>query len=89
MNLVPQPERVKKRIVSRAKAKGIPVLGKVVAAAVVPLTIRVKLKDLVLPARSWEVTVTVWVPRERSVVGVHDQVPVASAVVVPTMVVSE
>ena len=52
MNLVPQPERVKKRIVSRAKARGIPVLGKVVAAAVVPLTIRVKLKDLVLPARS-------------------------------------
>ena len=67
--------------------KSPPVLGNVVV--VVPFTIRVKLKDLVLPARSWEVTVTVWVPRERSVVGVHDQVPVASAVVVPTMVVSE
>ena len=52
MSLVPQPERVKKRIVSRAKARGIPVSGKVVAAAVAPLTSRVKLKDLVLPARS-------------------------------------
>ena len=55
MSLVPHPERVKKRIVSRAKAKGTPVLGRVVVVVVVvvaPLTSKVKLRDWVLPAGS-------------------------------------